>query len=111
VRVADVPLHDGVLELIRQSVYAGGLRNNRDFLLPRLSGAVTTGAPADEDPRVLALFDPQTSGGLLMAVVPEKHAFLVEELEENGAGAWTIGEVTAAGGDTLAAAGAISLEG
>ena len=37
--VADVPLHDGVLELIAQAVYAGGLRSNRDFLLPRLSGA------------------------------------------------------------------------
>jgi len=105
VRVADVPLHDRVLELIRQSVYAGGLRSNRDFLLPRLSGAVTTGPPADEDPRVLALFDPQTSGGLLMAVAPEKHAFLVEELEENGVGAWTVGEVIAD------AAGAISLGG
>ncbi len=69
-RSADVPLHDRVLELIRQSVYAGGLRSNRDFLLPRLSGAVTNGAPAGEDPRVLALFDPQTSGGLLMAVAP-----------------------------------------
>jgi selenide,water dikinase len=105
VRLADVPLHDGVLDLIRQSVYAGGLRNNRNFLLPRLSGAVTTGAPAEEDPRVLALFDPQTSGGLLMAVAAAKHAFLVEELEENGVAAWTVGEVTGA------AAGSISLEG
>ncbi len=110
VRVADVPLHDRVLDLIRQSVYAGGLRSNRDYLLPRLSGAVTTGAPADEDPRVLALFDPQTSGGLLMAVAPEKHAFLVEELGENGVGAWMVGEVTADGVDP-AGAGAICLEG
>ena len=104
VRVADVPLHDRVLDLIRQSVYAGGLRNNRDYLLRRLSGAVTHGAPGDEDPRVLALFDPQTSGGLLIAVAAGKHAFLVDELEENGAGAWTVGEVT------TAPAGAISLE-
>jgi selenide,water dikinase len=104
VRVADVPLHDRVLDLILQSVYAGGLRNNRDYLLRRLSGAVTHGAPGDEDPRVLALFDPQTSGGLLIAVAAGKHAFLVDELEENGAGAWTVGEVT------TAPAGAISLE-
>ena len=65
-----------------------------------------------EDPRVLALFDPQTSGGLLMAVAPEKHAFLVEELKENGVGAWTVGEVTSvAAGVANAAAGAISLAG
>jgi len=105
VRVADAPLHDGVVDLIRQSIYAGGLRNNRAFLLPRLSGAVTTGPPAGEDPRVLALFDPQTSGGLLMAVAAGKHASLVGELEENGVAAWTVGEVTGA------AAGSISLEG
>ena len=69
-----------------------------------------------EDARVLALFDPQTSGGLLMAVAAAKHAFLVEELEENGVGAWTIGAVTGAGagataGGTGAATGAICLEG
>ena len=39
VDVAAVPLHDGVLELIEQAVYAGGLRNNRDFLVPRLRAA------------------------------------------------------------------------
>jgi len=105
VQIAAAPLHDGVLDLIRQSVYAGGPRNNREFLLPRLSGAVTTGAPAGEDPRVLALFDPQTSGGLLMAVAADKHAFLVDELGENGVSAWTVGEVSSA------AAGGIRLEG
>ena len=66
---------------------------------------MTTGPPAGEDPRVLALFDPQTSGGLLMAVAAGKHASLVGELEENGVAAWTVGEVTGA------AAGSISLEG
>jgi len=100
--VAAVPLHDGVLDLIAQAVYAGGLRNNRDYIAPRLreadggaSGAAAAepgaeppgegpkpsvpgaGAAAGpfagpigaQDPRVLALFDPQTSGGLLMAVL------------------------------------------
>ena len=78
VRVADVPLHDGVLELIAQAVYAGGLRSNRDFLLPRLSGAGGGPDAVDQqDPRVLALFDPQTSGGLLIAVAAGKHAALL----------------------------------
>jgi selenide, water dikinase len=101
VRLADVPLHDGVLELIEQAVYAGGLRNNRDFLLPRLrdaGGAAAgrfAGPVGGQEPRVLALFDPQTSGGLLMAVAPEKHAFLLGELEENGVLAWTVGDVVA----------------
>ncbi len=113
-RLADVPLHDGVPPLIERQVYAGGLRNNRDFLLPRLreaggdaggrpEGAVEAGAAAgryagpiaEQEPIVLALFDPQTSGGLLMAVAPEKHVLLLDELARAGAGAWTVGEVLA----------------
>jgi selenide,water dikinase len=100
VRLAEVPLHGGVLPLIERQVYAGGLRNNRDFLLPRLKDAAGAAAGryagpiAEQDPRVLALFDPQTSGGLLLAVAPEKHALLLEELARAGAGAWTVGEVT-----------------
>jgi len=98
VRLRDIPLHDGVLELIAQAVYAGGLRNNRDFLLPRLRGGLSAEGDIErQDPRLLALFDPQTSGGLLMAVTPEKHAFLLGELKENGVRAWTVGEVAEAG--------------
>ena len=94
-RVADVPLHDGVLELIAQAVYAGGLRSNRDFLLPRLRGV--GGGPDEldqQDPRVLALFDPQTSGGLLIAVSADKHAALLSGLRESRVTGWTVGEVT-----------------
>jgi selenide,water dikinase len=102
VRVADVPLHDGVLELIARAVYAGGLLNNRDFVLPRLRGA---GGNPDEvdhkDPRVLALFDPQTSGGLLIAVAADKHGALLAGLRESGVAGWTVGEVTAAPPGTL----------
>jgi selenide,water dikinase len=127
VHVAAVPLHDGVLELIGLQVYAGGLRNNREYLVPRLhevgpagaaelfaeapkvdgegAGGRFAGPIVRQDPRVLALFDPQTSGGLLMAVAPEKHGLLLDALEHAGAGAWTVGEVVA--GPT----GAIVLEG
>jgi selenide,water dikinase len=119
-----VPLHDGVLELIARNVYAGGLRNNREYLLPRLHEVGPAGAAdlfADgaagpgpgrfvgpvtgQETRVLALFDPQTSGGLLLAVAPEKHGLLLDALAHAGAGAWTVGEVVA--GPT----GAIVLEG
>ncbi len=117
VHLASLPLHDRVLDLIAEQVYAGGLRNNRDFLLPRLrevgpAGSAAfieeAGEPAGEgatgrfagpitqqDPAVLSLFDPQTSGGLLLAVAPEKHALLVDALERAGVGAWTVGEALA----------------
>jgi selenide,water dikinase len=90
------PLHDAVLDLVARGVYAGGLRNNRDFLVERL------GRVDREDPRVLALFDPQTSGGLLMAVAPERHARLLGELGEAGCAGWTIGVVTDAPAGTIA---------
>ena len=44
VHLAALPLHDGVLDLIARQVYAGGLRNNRDFLLPRLHEEGPAGA-------------------------------------------------------------------
>jgi selenide, water dikinase len=94
-RLEDVPVHDGVLDLIARSVYAGGLRSNRDYVLPRFGGALAERAAGERpEPRVLALFDPQTSGGLLMAVAREKHAWLLAELGEAGASGWTIGAVT-----------------
>ena len=128
VHLQALPLYDGVLDLISRQVYAGGLRSNRDFLLSRLHEEGPAGAaepiPAGEaagaagesagrfagpaeaqEPRVLAAFDPQTSGGLLLAVAPEKHTLLIDALEHAGAGAWTVGEVIAG------PAGAIVLEG
>ena len=127
VHLAALPLHDRVLDLIAQQAYAGGLRNNRDFLLPRLHEVGPAGAAeliaeagegaggaaagrfagpvAEQEPVVLALFDPQTSGGLLMAVAPEKHALLLDALGHAGAGAWTVGEVLAG------PSGALVLEG
>ena len=92
---AAVPLQEGVLELVRAGVYAGGLRANRDFLAARVAGM-----PLD-DPLALALFDPQTSGGLLMAVAPERHRALLDELAATGVSGWTVGEVVADPGGTI----------
>ena len=127
VHLAALPLHDDVLELIARHVYAGGLRNNREFLLPRLreegpagaaehiaAGETAAGGEAagrfagpvtQQDPLVLSIFDPQTSGGLLLAVAPEKHTLLLDALEHAGAGAWTVGEVI------IGPTGALVLEG
>ena len=89
IRLGEMPLHDRVLDFIDDGVYAGGLRSNRDHVLPRL-------ADADQgDPRVLALFDPQTSGGLLMALPGEQAASVADGLREAGVAAAVIGEVTA----------------
>lgn len=95
VRLNEVPLHDSVLDLIAQGVYAGGLRSNRDYVLPRVHAAAAGEEIDAEDPRLLVLFDPQTSGGLLIAVAAERHTALRAALAERRVDAWTIGEIIA----------------
>ncbi|MBI4458453.1 MAG: hypothetical protein HY648_00165 [Acidobacteria bacterium] len=53
----------GALEAIRQGCLPGGLKNNREFA----SCAVSVGAAVPADIETL-LYDPQTSGGLLISV-------------------------------------------
>ena len=67
-------------------MYAAGLRANLEF-----AGTRVAGNEQPDDPAELALYDPQTSGGLLIAVPSEKHAWLLAELEAAGVTAWTVG--------------------
>ena len=85
--VENVPVHAGVHELIADEVYAGGLRANRDYVGERVSGRVL------DAPATLALVDPQTSGGLLIAVPAEREEALRAALAERGAQGWTVGEI------------------
>jgi selenide, water dikinase len=66
-------------EYAAQGIGTGGGRKNREYLEPnlRLHAAVSAG-------RQGVLFDPQTSGGLLIAVAPEKTSRLLAELEAEG---------------------------
>lgn len=57
--LAALPLLPGVEEYAAQGAIPGGLRNNREFLAPHVAG---------DAPDVF--FDPQTSGGLLLAMPP-----------------------------------------
>ncbi len=73
-----------------------GSYNNRQHYLPR----VVNGAALP--PELLdILADPQTSGGLLIAVAPEKSAELQRRLLAAGCGAFRIGRVKDAPAGTL----------
>ena len=97
VRQTSVPVWDGVRELAADGCYAGGLVSNRDFLEERVR------ADGASDEALLTLYDPQTSGGLLIALSPERVPALVGELESRGDGAAVIGEVTDEPGILVAA--------
>ena len=67
-----VPVMDRVLELIRLKAVPGGLRFNRKYFEPHV-----VYQQEKEEALKMALFDPQTSGGLLIAV-PENKAELMK---------------------------------
>ena len=87
VRLGDVPVWDRAVSLAAEGCYPGGLNNNRDYL--------EDGVTADRvDPEaLLPLYDPQTSGGLLVAVPQERAPAFVRALEEHGALAAVVGEI------------------
>ena len=76
-------------EYSRQGHLAGGLKNNRDFL----AGCVEISSKVPEEIQNL-LFDPQTSGGLLISLEAAKAAPLASQLEASSIHAQVVGEVT-----------------
>ena len=58
-----MPLLSGALAYSREKAHSGGLKNNREFA----GCMVEHGARIDPDLEAL-LYDPQTSGGLLVAI-------------------------------------------
>lgn len=69
-----VPLLDGVRELVRGNIPGGG-RTNRDHF-----GRAVRVVPGVEDSVLDLLYDPQTSGGLLVAVAPADGERLLAQL-------------------------------
>jgi selenide,water dikinase len=83
-----IPILDGALECIRAGYIPGGLTTNREFA----ECVVEYNHEVPEDLRTL-LFDPQTAGGLLIAVAPEGAEYLARELQSAGVPVIQIGEV------------------
>ena len=90
-----VPVLPGAFDAARQGMIAGGLNNNLDFL----RDCVTFAASVPEENRAL-LFDPQTSGGLLIAISADVADTAAEILKTHQIAAARIGRVLP-GGATL----------
>jgi selenide,water dikinase len=91
--VSDLPYLPGALDLAR-SFQPAGLKANRRQFEPRVDYRSAAGEA--EGPRAL-LYDPQTSGGLLLLVRPDRVAGLLAELPE----ARVIGRAVAPGPSPL----------
>jgi selenide,water dikinase len=83
-----IPLLAGAIECVRAGFVPAGLKNNRDFA----ECMVSYRDEVPEEIRTL-LYDPQTAGGLLLAVAQADSAKLMDALEEGGVPAAAIGEV------------------
>ena len=90
---ASVPDLPGALEYARQGFVTGGAERNREGLAGKVS--LPGNLPSELEH---LLFDPQTSGGLLLAVPPERADALVRALEADGFVGARIGRVEAGAG-------------
>jgi selenide,water dikinase len=87
-RVDAVPVLDGALEYARQKQIPGGAGRNKLFM----DGKVAFIKELPED-RYEILFDPQTSGGILMAVPAAQLGAMERALDSRGVMHWVVGEV------------------
>jgi selenide, water dikinase len=88
IQAARVPLLEGALECVRAGLIPGGLKANRNFA----EGCVEYEDAVPEDIRAL-LYDPQTAGGLLIAVAAPDAERLLSQLRSAGIGAAEVGDV------------------
>ena len=92
VRRGEVPVWERAVPLAAEGCYPGGLKSNREYLEDRV---VPDGIDPDD---LLPLYDPQTSGGLLVALPAERTPAFLRSLGEHGASGAMVGEVVEGSG-------------
>ena len=80
----------GAVEAAREGHLSGGLKNNRAFVSDCASFAASVSAEYQD-----LLFDPQTSGGLLVAIEADAADRAVKALQQRGVSARRVGQVVA----------------
>jgi selenide,water dikinase len=90
IHARSVPFFPGIRDLVETGLIPAGLYRNRDFRAPQIEIA-----PECPPWLIDILFDPQTAGGLLIAVAAEEANGLLARMHEAGlAEAAVIGEAT-----------------
>lgn len=85
---AAVPLLDGAVEMASEGLLTSGDKSNRDYV----GSDVQIHESVDQN-LVRLLFDPQTAGGMLIAITPDRAGNLLDRLRENYPDAAVIGRV------------------
>ena len=91
---AALPALAGAIELVAAGVETDGAAHNRRYVLPALT--VASGIAPE---LVTLAHDPQTSGGLLAAVDPDRLPAVRAALGDAGVEHWVVGRVEPAGAD------------
>jgi selenide, water dikinase len=102
--LAAVPIIRGVRDLIDDGLVPGGCYRNRDFYSRLLLDArPRSGEDAKDDPGVelIPLYDPQTSGGLLIALDGESAESFLRLASDQGCFAVPVGEVVTSRGHAV----------
>ena len=92
--IDSVPLLEGALDLVERNTPGGG-RTNREHFAAEVADNGAAAAPRDPR-REQLLYDPQTSGGLLVAVAEDAADTAIEQLAEHGVEAAMVGRVESA---------------
>ena len=93
---AAVPLLEGALELAHQGMLTSGDKTNREYV-----GSDVSIADSVDANLVKLLFDPQTAGGMLMAIEESRSQVLLERLKEDYPSANVIARVSNPGPSRL----------
>lgn len=90
--LAALPRLPGVADHMALGMIPGGAYRNRDAYGDRVEFAA-----ADQQQADMLIFDPQTSGGLLVAIHPESVASFEQQAAAGGIEVWQIGRVDTSG--------------
>ena len=93
IHLAKVPFVTGARKYAEKGIFPGGAFDNRSHFGPQIEFV-----EAIPEPDQMLLFDPQTSGGLLLGVPSEKLDGFLQRAEQIGQAAWVIGSVEAGTG-------------
>ncbi len=86
-----IPLYPGVRDMTAMGMIPAGAYRNLDYIRPHLAW---TGSAEDEKDALILLADPQTSGGLLVALDESRVQLYLDRLQAAGKEGHAVGRIT-----------------